>query len=110
MIWYIDHLVSHAAQEYRSAREIRVGTHEEAPEGARFGATAVERPTVLVISEEQEFVRAISNRWQAQRNSPRLVINSANAENVALIIVGSAQVPEAMQASGIPVIHVSRES
>lgn len=70
----------------------------------------MERPTVLIISEEQDFIRAIANRWQEQRNAPALVVNGVRTENVALSIVGNAQIPEFVQASGVPLIHVTRES
>ena len=69
----------------------------------------MERPTVLIISEEPEFVRTISNGWQIQRNSPRLVINDVHIDGIALSIVGTAQVPEVLQAFGMPVIHISQE-
>jgi signal transduction histidine kinase len=70
----------------------------------------VERPTVLIISEEPEFVRAITNRWQAELSSPRLAVNGDHTADVALCIVGTAQIPEVLQRSGVPVIHISHET
>jgi len=68
----------------------------------------VERPTVLIISEEPEFIRAISTRWRQERNAPTFLFNPAEPEHFDLAIVGTDQVSESLQRIGTPIIHVSQ--
>jgi signal transduction histidine kinase len=84
-----------------------------------YGALAVERPTVLIVSDEAEFSRAVSTRWQAERVSPSFLLfgggTAAQLQNshFDLAIVGAiggdiAPLLESLQASARPVIHISR--
>ena len=68
----------------------------------------MERPTVLIISEEPEFVRAISTRWLQERNAPTFLFNNAQPAHVDLAIIGAEQVSESLQRTGAPIIHVSQ--
>jgi signal transduction histidine kinase len=79
----------------------------------------VERPTVVIICDEPEFARAITNRWQTERNSPSFSVANSNfcgqlqAGHFDLAIAGGLQespesVIEVLRRSGKPVLHVSR--
>jgi signal transduction histidine kinase len=76
------------------------------------GASAVERPTVLIISDDTEFSRAISDRWRMERNSPTfLMYDSASSVSGAfdLAIVGRTRAAEFqwLQKSAKPIVRVS---
>jgi len=80
----------------------------------------VDRPIVIIISDEQEFSVAITARWLVERNVPALSVkgsdscNQIQKENFDLAIVGGFQpgllapVIESLRTTGKPVIHVSR--
>ena len=72
-----------------------------------YGAIAVERPTVLIISERPEFVSAISTRWRQERNAPEFLFNHAEPGHFDLAIFGTDQLSESFQRTGAPIIHVS---
>ncbi|PYV48614.1 MAG: hypothetical protein DMG94_03055 [Acidobacteria bacterium] len=55
------------------------------------GAIAVERPTVLIISDDVDFRHAISTRWHVEKKPP-VFVNDAR---------------DSLRSSGKPVIHVS---
>jgi signal transduction histidine kinase len=78
---------------------------------SKYGANAVERPTVLIISDNSDFSHAISARWQGEKNPPAFVINDARA-NFDLAIVGETDSAafDSLPSSGRPVIHVSNSN
>ena len=67
----------------------------------------MERPTVLIISDNPQFSRAISTCWQIQKNSPAFVMNDARA-TFDLAVVGEthANVLDSLRTSGKPIIHI----
>lgn len=74
------------------------------------------RPTVLIVSDEREFPNAIGTSWLAEGDTPAFVVRS-DAEllgaNFDLVVVGGLnKSPDALLAtlsrSGKPVIHISR--
>jgi signal transduction histidine kinase len=81
----------------------------------------VEQPTVLIITDEAEFARSITCRWQSERSLPAFVLMSSNVrlgfdpETFDLAIVGSippaalSVVLEALDAAGKRVLFVSPE-
>ena len=72
-----------------------------------YGANAVERPTVLIISDNSDFSHAISARWQGEKDPPALVMNDARA-TFDLAVVGEthANVLDSLRTSGKPIIHI----
>jgi signal transduction histidine kinase len=80
----------------------------------------VDRPIVVIISDEQEFSLAITARWLVERDVPALLVkgsesrNQMEKENFDLAIVGGFQpellgpVLDSLRTTGKPVIHVSR--
>jgi signal transduction histidine kinase len=80
----------------------------------------VDRPNLIIISDETEFSSAITARWLAERNLPSFSMKGSDSstqfekENFDLAIVGGLQpeslgpVLESLRATGKPVIHVSR--
>jgi len=79
----------------------------------------VDRPTVVIISDEEEFSVAITARWLVERNVPALSVKGSDScgqlqENFDLAIVGGLQLDslgpllESLRSTGKPVIHVSR--
>jgi signal transduction histidine kinase len=80
----------------------------------------VDRATVLIVSDETEFSRAVTNRWQAERDLPSFLLTGSSSycqlggEHFVLAILGGLQ-PESLESalnvlknSGKPAIHVSR--
>ena len=80
----------------------------------------MDRATVVIVSDETEFSRAVTNRWQAERDLPSFLLTGSSSyrqlgeENFALAILGGLQ-PESLESalhilksSGKPAIHVSR--
>lgn len=67
----------------------------------------MQRPTVLIISEEPEFARAVSTRWQEERNAPVFLFNDAQAKQFELAIVGTDQVATSLRRSGAAILHMS---
>lgn len=79
----------------------------------------MDRPTVVIISDEEEFSVAITARWLVERNVPALSVKDSNScgqlqEDFDLVIVGGLQIEglspllESLRSTGKPVIHVSR--
>jgi signal transduction histidine kinase len=80
----------------------------------------VDRPIVVIISDEKEFPGAITARWLMERNLPAFAVRGSDscrqlqAENLDLAIVGGlpsdllGPVLETLRATRRPVIHVSR--
>ncbi|HXX27212.1 MAG TPA: hypothetical protein VEI99_02045 [Terriglobales bacterium] len=79
----------------------------------------MQQPTVLIITDEAEFARSITCRWQSERSLPAFVLMSSNVrlgfdpENFELAIVGSIRpaalsvVLEALDAARKRVLFVS---
>jgi len=79
----------------------------------------VDQPTVLIISDDAEFSRAITGRWQSERNVPGFTLMSSEVrvafdpESFELAIAGRIRpqalsvILEAMDAAGKHVIFVS---
>src|SRR6266700_1550706 len=85
---------------------------------SQIGANAVGRPTVLIISDQADFSRAISTRWQTERNSPSFLLNGSDScdqlpdQSFDLAIVGGideriGSVLDVLRACRKPVLHVS---
>ena len=80
----------------------------------------MDRSTVVIISDETEFSRAVTSRWQAERDSPSFILAESASyprianESIHLAVVGGLQAQqleatlEFLKRSGKPVIHVSR--
>ena len=79
----------------------------------------MEQPTVLIITDEAEFARSITCRWQAERSLPAFILMTSNVhlgfdpEGFELAIVGSIRpaalsvVLEALDAARKRVLFVS---
>ncbi len=88
----------------------------------RKGVIAVNRPIVVIISDEEEFSLAITARWLVERNVPALVVKGRGAcgqlenEDFDLAIVGGlpqeslGPALDSLCVTGKPVIHVSRSN
>ena len=76
------------------------------------GASAVARQTVLIISDSSDFARAITSKWQSERNSPTFLTNHLHVQpdsfDLAIIGTTNASVFDLVQSFAKPVIHVSR--
>jgi len=84
------------------------------------GVAAVNRPTVVIVSDVPEFAAAATRRWLAERSVPSFVLadSSSPAEfsegNFDLAVIGSvsadALIPvlQTLKATGKPLIHVSQ--
>jgi signal transduction histidine kinase len=81
------------------------------------GSIAVDRPIVIIISDEEGFSVAITARWLVERNVPVLAVKRSShllEEHFDLAIVGGIQseslgpVLESLRSTSKPVIHVSR--
>jgi signal transduction histidine kinase len=78
----------------------------------------LDQPTVLIVSDDAEFSRAITGRWQAERHVPSFTSMSGDlcqgldANEFDLAIVGTAPAPSlvqvltALEAAGKPVVFV----
>ncbi len=78
----------------------------------------MQQPTVLIVSDDAEFSRAITGRWQSERNVPAFtsmtgdLCQGLDANEFDLAIVGTApaaalvQVLTALESAGKPVILV----
>jgi signal transduction histidine kinase len=78
----------------------------------------LDQPTVLIVSDDAEFSRAITGRWQVERNVPAFTSMSGDlcqgldADEFDLAIVGTApsgtlvQVLSALEVAGKPVVFV----
>lgn len=82
----------------------------------------MERPTVVIISEEPEFSTAATRRWQGEPNVPSFVLLETSScrrlggGGFDLAVIGGVpaesipEVLETIQPAGTPVIHVSRSN
>ncbi len=82
----------------------------------------MDQPTVLIISDDAEFSRAIAGRWQTERSVPAFTLmsgdlcQSLDADGFDLAIVGAVRsgalgaVLAALQPSGKPVLLVCEEA
>lgn len=82
----------------------------------------MDRPIVIIISDEEEFSVAITARWLLERNVPVLSVKSSDSgrqlpqEAFDLAILGGLQpealgtVLESLRATSTPVIHLSRSN
>ena len=80
----------------------------------------MDRPNVIIITDETEFSAAITARWLAERSLPSFSMKGSAScaqlqkENFDLAIVGGLRpelletVLESLRSTGKPVIHVSR--
>ena len=68
----------------------------------------MERPTILIISQQPEFVRTISSRWRQERKAPALLFNDIQPGRFDLAIVGLDPISESLRRTGAPIIHVSQ--
>jgi signal transduction histidine kinase len=82
----------------------------------------VDQPSILIISDDAEFPRLITSRWQAERSVPSFTVMGSDVglsfdpENTHVVIVGRirsnavASVLEAMKAAEKPVLILSEDS
>lgn len=68
----------------------------------------MERPTILIISQQPEFVRTLSTRWRQERKSPALLFNDVQPGRFDIAIVGLDPISESLRRTGAPIIHVSQ--
>jgi signal transduction histidine kinase len=82
----------------------------------------MEQPTALIVSDDPEFSRAITSRWQLERSVPAFTLMSSDirlgfaTENLQLAIAGRVHpqalsaVLEALNAAGKRVLFVSEDA
>jgi signal transduction histidine kinase len=82
----------------------------------------VDQPSILIISDDAEFSRLITSRWQAERHVPGFIVMgsdlgvSFDPENFQLAVVGRihanavAPILEAMKAANKAVVFLAEES
>ncbi len=92
--------------------------HHSCPSNRDWRVLNLDQPTVLIVSDDAEFSRAITGRWQSERNVPAFTLMSGDlcqgldADEFDLAIVGTApaaalvQVLTALESAGKPVILV----
>ena len=76
------------------------------------------RPTILIVSDEREFSNAITSGWLAESNVPAFVLASSRGdecEDFDLAIVGGVQqfpasLLSSLRATGKPVIYLSPDN
>ena len=80
----------------------------------------MQRPTVVIVSDEPGFAAAATRRWLAERNVPSFVLSESNTcdrlreDSFDLAVVGGltaeslASVLDVLNPTAKPVIHVSR--
>lgn len=68
----------------------------------------MERPTILIISQQPEFVRTISSHWRQERKAPALLFNDVQPGRFDIAIVGLDPISESLRRTGAPIIHVSQ--
>ena len=72
----------------------------------------MERPIVLVISDNADFADAVTSRWQTERNSPRFLTSSVplgpGSFDLAISGTTEASVFEWLQGFAKPIIRVCR--
>ena len=67
----------------------------------------MERPTVLIISDDADFRHAISTRWHVEKKPPVFVNDARASFDLAIVGKTDAVVFDSLRSSGKPVIHVS---
>jgi len=67
----------------------------------------VQPSTVLIISDDADFLHAISTRWQVEKNAPVFVSDARASFDLAIVGKTDAAVLDSLRISGKPVIHVS---
>ena len=67
----------------------------------------MERPTVLIISDDADFRHAISTRWHVEKKPPVFVNDARASFDLAIVGKTDAVVFDFLRSSGKPVIHVS---
>ena len=67
----------------------------------------MERPTVLIISDDADFPHAISTRWHVEKKPPVFVNDARASFDLAIVGKTDAVVFDSLRSSGKPVIHVS---
>jgi len=67
----------------------------------------VQPSTVLIISDDADFLHAISTRWQVEKNEPVFVSDARASFDLAIVGKTDAAVLDSLRISGKPVIHVS---
>jgi signal transduction histidine kinase len=82
----------------------------------------LDQPTILIVTDDAEFSRAVTSRWQSERTLPVFTSMSSDVcpgfdpENFQVAIVGCLRlqalsvVLEAMDAAGKPVLFVSENA
>lgn len=82
----------------------------------------MDQPTVLIISDDADFARALMGRWQSERNVPAFTLMSsdlwsgASAAIFELAIVGPVRsgrlnsILKALDATNVPVVHLAADS
>src|ERR1700688_3942169 len=100
----------------------RSGPHREKAEKKREGMFAVETPTVLIISDEVDFSRRVTGRWQMERHVPAFTLLSGElwprfaVDIFDVAIVGELRrdllsvVLEPLHSTGQPVFCVCRDT
>jgi signal transduction histidine kinase len=79
---------------------------------------AVDSATLIIVSDEAEFSRAVTGCWQSEGHSPSFLLSRSSVEfgrnDFDIAIVGGVESPalesvlHELRASGKPVIHLSR--
>ena len=67
----------------------------------------MERPTVLIISDDVDFRHAVSTRWHVEKKPPVFVNDARASFDLAIVGKTDAVVFDSLRSSGKPVIHVS---
>jgi signal transduction histidine kinase len=67
----------------------------------------VEPSTVLIISDDADFLHAISTRWHVEKKPPVFVNDARASFDLAIVGKTDAAVLDSLRISGKPVIHVS---
>ena len=67
----------------------------------------MERPTVLIISDDVDFRHAISTRWHVEKKPPVFVNDAQASFDLAIVGKTDPAVFDSLRISGKPVIHVS---
>src|SRR3954471_21886468 len=86
--------------------------------GSPRGAIAVNRPTVVIVSDVPEFSTALTRRWLAERSVPLFILADSNSlaevskGEFGLAVLGGLStetltpVLDVLKATGKPLIHV----
>ena len=81
----------------------------------------MDQPTVLLVSDDADFARAIAGRWQSERHPPAFTLmggdlcRDLHAEDFDVAIVGAVQPPllpavlQALEATNCPVVFAGED-